>query len=111
MVYVLIRLYGQLHILLWLGLVLGCNNDKGVNGEEARELVVELPGGSTMEFVWIEPGTFMMGSPQDGQRRGHEPGRTRRQLRLSAGPRALGYACPERAGHRSQVIGLRLVRR
>ena len=28
-----------------------------------RELTVELPGDATMEFVWIEPGTFMMGSP------------------------------------------------
>ena len=28
-----------------------------------REITVELPGGATMEFVWIEPGTFTMGSP------------------------------------------------
>ena len=27
------------------------------------ETSVELPGGATMDFVWIEPGTFMMGSP------------------------------------------------
>lgn len=26
------------------------------------EMTVALPGGATMEFVWIEPGTFMMGS-------------------------------------------------
>jgi formylglycine-generating enzyme required for sulfatase activity len=32
-------------------------------------LVVDLPGGATMEFVWIEPGTFTMGSPPT------EPGR------------------------------------
>ncbi|MBT5873665.1 MAG: SUMF1/EgtB/PvdO family nonheme iron enzyme, partial [Candidatus Latescibacteria bacterium] len=32
-------------------------------------LTVTLPGGRTMEFVWIEPGTFAMGSPSS------EPGR------------------------------------
>ena len=25
------------------------------------EMTVELPGGATMDFVWIEPGTFTMG--------------------------------------------------
>ncbi|MFH1571167.1 MAG: formylglycine-generating enzyme family protein, partial [Gemmatimonadota bacterium] len=30
---------------------------------------VALPGGATMDFVWVEPGTFMMGSPAS------EPGR------------------------------------
>ena len=33
------------------------------------EIVVGLPGGATMTMVWIEPGTFTMGSPAD------EPGR------------------------------------
>ena len=28
------------------------------------EIEVELAGGATMEFVWIEPGTFTMGSPE-----------------------------------------------
>jgi formylglycine-generating enzyme required for sulfatase activity len=32
--------------------------------ETAGELTVGLPGGATMEFVWIEPGTFTMGSPE-----------------------------------------------
>ncbi len=31
--------------------------------EAGEEIAVELPGGTTMEFVWIEPGTFLMGSP------------------------------------------------
>ena len=30
---------------------------------KAGEITVTLPGGATMEMVWIEPGTFMMGSP------------------------------------------------
>lgn len=28
-----------------------------------KEITVELPGGATMEMVWIEPGTFLFGSP------------------------------------------------
>ena len=35
------------------------------------ELVAELPGGESMEFVWIEPGTYIRGTPPD------EPGRDR----------------------------------
>jgi formylglycine-generating enzyme required for sulfatase activity len=32
-------------------------------GYANEEITVELPGGATLEMVWIEPGTFMMGSP------------------------------------------------
>jgi hypothetical protein len=28
------------------------------------EITVELPGGVLLEMVWIEPGTFIMGSPE-----------------------------------------------
>ena len=35
------------------------------------ELVAELPGGESMEFAWIEPGTYIRGTPPD------EPGRDR----------------------------------
>jgi formylglycine-generating enzyme required for sulfatase activity len=34
-----------------------------------EDLAVTLPGGATMQFVWIAPGEFIMGSPGD------EPGR------------------------------------
>jgi formylglycine-generating enzyme required for sulfatase activity len=33
------------------------------------EMTEELPGGATMDFIWIDPGTFTMGSPSS------EPGR------------------------------------
>ena len=41
------------------------------------EIVVDLPGWATMTMVWIEPGTFIMGSPQaeggaPGERPQHE---------------------------------------
>jgi formylglycine-generating enzyme len=40
-------------LLLWVG------------GAAANpQMVAKLPGGATMAFVWIEPGTFMMGSPE-----------------------------------------------
>ena len=40
----------------------------GLPGTEGME--VELPDGKEMEFVWIDPGTFVMGSP--GAEPGHE---------------------------------------
>jgi tol-pal system beta propeller repeat protein TolB len=30
-------------------------------------LTIDLPGGATMEMVWIEPGTFLMGAPETQQ--------------------------------------------
>ncbi|MEW6755413.1 MAG: SUMF1/EgtB/PvdO family nonheme iron enzyme [Candidatus Latescibacterota bacterium] len=35
-------------------------------GVPARTLTTELPGGATMDFVWIEPGTFVMGDAELG---------------------------------------------
>jgi formylglycine-generating enzyme required for sulfatase activity len=35
-------------------------------------ITAELPGGATMEFVWIEPGTFMMGVPESIEDTQHE---------------------------------------
>ena len=32
---------------------------------KAGEITAELPGGAMVEFVWIEPGTFVMGSTDD----------------------------------------------
>ena len=37
--------------------------------QEGETTTMFLPGGAEIEMVWIEPGTFMMGSPED------EPGR------------------------------------
>ena len=39
-----------------------------------RPLTVGLPGGATMELVWIEPGTFTMGSPPSEPGRGEDEG-------------------------------------
>ena len=33
------------------------------------EVTVDLPGGAAMDFVWIEPGTFTMGSPESEEGR------------------------------------------
>jgi len=37
------------------------------NEVAAGKMMVNLPGGATMEMVWIEPGTFMMGLHSSGQ--------------------------------------------
>ena len=49
----------------------------GEPGSHGGELVVSLPGGAEMEFVWIGPGTFQMGSPnsesgRDNNEKAHE---------------------------------------
>ena len=40
----------------------------------AENIVVELRAGVAMEFVWIEPGTFLMGSPASSPTRGEDEG-------------------------------------
>ena len=47
-------------------------------------LVVGLPGGATMEMVWIEPGTFMMGSPSTESGRDSDEG-PQHEVRISMG--------------------------
>ena len=56
---------------LLLTLILSACGGKGVEPEpepranhEEGDLVIELPGGVKMAFIWIEPGTFIMGSPE-----------------------------------------------
>ena len=47
---------GILLTLVMVGLI--------VSGARANpEKTATLPGGATMEMVWVPPGTFMMGSP------------------------------------------------
>ena len=41
-------------LLMWIGV-----------GYANQEISVDLPGGATMEFVWIEPGTFLMGTTEE----------------------------------------------
>jgi formylglycine-generating enzyme required for sulfatase activity len=36
-----------------------------VSEPDPETLIVDLPGGATMEFVWIEPGTFLMGTTDE----------------------------------------------
>lgn len=40
----------------------------------SENIVVELRDGVAMEFVWIEPGTFLMGSPASSLTRGEDEG-------------------------------------
>ena len=50
--------------------------DIEINGtfESVGEPVVSLPGGVQMEFVWIEPGMFVMGSPNSEVGRSDDEG-------------------------------------
>jgi len=43
-------------------------------GDANEEITVDLPGGATMDFVWIEPGTFTMGSPDSEEGRDSDEG-------------------------------------
>jgi formylglycine-generating enzyme required for sulfatase activity len=46
----------------WTGLLVGLGAVVAASAQQ-EELVVDLPVRATMAFVWIEPGTFTMGSP------------------------------------------------
>jgi formylglycine-generating enzyme required for sulfatase activity len=48
------------------------------------ETTVGLPGGATMKFVWIEPGTFLMGSAPSGADQGSDE-EPRHEVTLSRG--------------------------
>ena len=61
---------------LGMGSMVGC-------GTEGGTLEVELPGGETMEMVWIEPGTFTMGSPDSEERGGDE--KPQHEVKISRG--------------------------
>ena len=57
-----------------MAVLIGCGGGGGIGPtgggyRSGDTLAVDLPGGETMAFVWIEPGTFTMGSPES------EPGR------------------------------------
>jgi hypothetical protein len=47
----MIRLLTLAAVLSWVGAALA-----------HPEMTVDLPGGATMDFVWIEPATFLMGA-------------------------------------------------
>ena len=51
------------------GIVVGAEEMVAFAGQAHGDTIVRLPNGATMEFVWIEAGTFTMGSPSS------EPGR------------------------------------
>ena len=53
-------------------------------GYAAEEITVQLPGGEKMEFVWIEPGTFTMGSPAPEPERNGDEG-PQHQVTISRG--------------------------
>ena len=50
-------------------------SDASGRSGSGRTLTADLPGGATMEFVWIEPGSFAMGSPssESGRRDNEGP--------------------------------------
>ncbi|NKB68849.1 MAG: SUMF1/EgtB/PvdO family nonheme iron enzyme [Candidatus Latescibacteria bacterium] len=60
--------------LLCIFFLVGCASFKTQTVASPDELAIELPGGATMEFVWIEPGMFMMGSPNDEKGRKAQEG-------------------------------------
>jgi len=60
------------------------NNPTGTQVNQGRDATVMLPGGATMEFVWIEPGTFIMGSPETEEGR-YVPKGPRHEVTISNG--------------------------
>lgn len=79
-------------LLLFVGFV-GCGSNSPTMPEPEStpqvdhatgDLVVDLPNGAKMAFMWIEPGTFMMGSPETEQG-GSASERPQHQVTLTKG--------------------------
>lgn len=65
------RTHRNLASVMLLALLTACGGDSSTNSDDSG-LTVDLLGGASMDFVWIDPGVFMMGSPEDeiyGQQR------------------------------------------
>ena len=52
----------------------GAGAEPGGGGSTGQEQSFSLPGGAEMEFVWIGPGVFQMGSPNSESGRGSNEG-------------------------------------
>jgi eukaryotic-like serine/threonine-protein kinase len=65
-------------LLVATALLLGCGSDSNKVGRDEEEVAgtvtAELADGVTMDFVWIEPGTFTMGAPSSESGRGPDEG-------------------------------------
>ena len=67
-----IRPDGAKRVPHWIGAILALSVAAGGLGQEA-EITMELPGGATIDMVWIPPGTFLMGSPPGSGRADEKP--------------------------------------
>ena len=56
----------------------------GCGRHEPQEIVVELPGGATMEMVWIRPGEFRMGSTESDDM-ARDPEKPRHPVKITKG--------------------------
>jgi sulfatase modifying factor 1 len=76
-------------LMFVLGIFIGCSEDKSPTANQTVDptteptLTADLLGGASMNFVWIEPGSFMMGSPTS--ERGRFPDETLHQVTLTKG--------------------------
>ena len=61
----------RLSSICTISLAFALYSGDGLHGSDSppQEISVELPSDTSMEFVWIQPGAFIMGSPEG------EPGR------------------------------------
>ncbi len=57
----------------------------------AEEITVSLPGGESMEFIWIEPGTFLMGTPIEWKEKWDEYNSHKHPLSFAAIPYSLEF--------------------
>lgn len=53
------------------------------DNEKPKEITIKLPGGAEMDMVWINPGKFIMGSPESES--GRESNETQHEVIISKG--------------------------
>ena len=76
-------------LMFVLGIFIGCSEDKSPTANQTVDppteptLTATLPGSASMDFVWIEPGEFLMGSPASEE--GRWDNETQHQVTLTKG--------------------------
>ena len=80
------RTHRNLASMMLLAFLIACGGDSSTNSDDKEpNITVPLPNGEQIEFVWIEPGSFMMGSPESERPGSVSDDETQHRVKLKNG--------------------------